>query len=266
MLWIGIALCVALWAYAVAVGFTYCVRAVVTGDRFPAPDPEAAGGARAQALGAAARELVVSALTVAAWPLGLVPPRLQWRQGTGSPILIVPGAAMTWTACLPVATWLARRVDNPIAMVSCTPLHGPPDRVAEFLVERIRTLSEVADGAPVHVIGLGEGGLALRLTRGLDGTLPLGKLATVAAPTTPPRMGIFLPGGTDRYRGLGQLQQVRPHLSVRSDADNLVMPGESNLLYVGEELTLQGNGHLSTWYSPRTWRALARLFGPAADA
>ena len=259
MLWIAIAICVVLWGYALAVGFTYGARAVVTGDRVPPPDRAVAAGARSQACGAAARELVVSALTAAVWAFGLVPPRLQMRRGEGSPILIVPGATMTWTACLPLAKWLERRLENPIAVVSCTPLLGPPQRVASFLSDRIHTLSGVADGAPVHVIGLGEGGLSLRVARGLDETLPIGKLVTVAAPTTPPRMGVFLPGGTARYKGLGQVPLARPDLGIRSDGDNLVMPGESNLPDGCEELILPTDGHLSTWYSPHTWRAILRL-------
>ena len=266
MLWIGIALGIVLWSYALAVGFTYGARAVVTGDRIPPPDRSEAGGARAQALGAAARELVVSALTVAIWPLGLIPPRLQRRRGDGAPILIVPGATMTWTACLPLATWLARRLDNPIAVVSCTPLFGPPERVASFLTDRIHTLSGVADGAPVHVIGLGEGGLSLRLAAGLDETLPIGKLVTVAAPTMPPRMGVFLPGGTARYKGLGQVALAHPDLGVRSDGDNLVMPGESNLPEGCAELILPTDGHLSTWYSPRTWREVLQILANTPEA
>jgi len=259
MLSFGLVVCVLLWSYALAVGFTYAARALVTGDRVPSPDRDARGGAWAQAIGAATRELVVSALTLVAWPLGLVPPRLQWRRGNGSPILIVPGTSMTWTACVPLASWLGRRLDNPIAVVSSTPLFGPPDRVAAFLADRIRTLSGVADGAPVHVIGLGEGGLSLRLAAGLEDDLPVGKLITIAAPTTPPRMGVFLPGDTDRYRGLGQLPLATPDLGIRSGGDNLVMPGESNLPEGCDELLLATDGHLSTWYSPRTWSAVRHM-------
>lgn len=259
MLHVAIAICLLLWAFAAVVVFTYGARAVVTGERLPAAGPGGSASPRAQALGAVARELVWAALTVGAWPLGLVPPRLLHAQGVGSPVLLVPGAAMTWAACLPLASWLRRKLPNPIAMLSAVPLTASPARRVAMLADRIRTLSALADGAPVHVVGLGEGGLALLLAAGHDESLPLGTAITVATPLRRPRMGIFLPGGSARYDGLERAALATPDLAIRSAGDNLVMPDESAPAGEVRQLSMAADGHLSCWYSPRTWGAIAHL-------
>jgi hypothetical protein len=255
MLYVAMAVCLALWALFAAVAFTYGVRAVVSGARLPAPDPAQPGGALAQALGAACRELVLTALTALAWPVGLVPARLFGVRGTAAPILLVPGACMTWTSCLPLRAFLRRQLPNSIAHVSCRPLAAPPERVATFLADRIRVLSSLADGAPVHVIGLGEGGLAALLAIGRDPTLPVGRVVTVATPRRAAAMGVFLPGGMARYHGLDGAPLARPTLAVGSAGDNLVSDDESRPPEGTATLELVVDGHLSCWYSPRVWRA-----------
>jgi len=259
MLCIAIAICLLLWAFAGVVVFTYGARAVVTGQRLPAADPRWSASPRAQALGAVARELVLGALTLAAWPLGVVPPRLLHAQGEGSPILLVPGAAMTWTTCLPLASWLRRKLPNPIALMSAVPLSAPPARRVAVLADRVRTLSALADGAPVHVVGLGEGGLALLLAMGNDDSLPVGTTITVAAPLRRPRMGIFRRGGRARYADLEKAPLGVADLVIRSEGDNLVMPDESRPAEGVRQLSMTVDGHLGCWYSPRTWGAIAHL-------
>ncbi len=260
---VATALVLLLWALAAGVAFTYGVRAAVTGQRRPPADPDAPGGHLAQALGAYCRELVVTALLLALWPLGLIPTRLFSRTGDGSPILLVPGSGMTWTACIPLSMWLTRQVSNPLCLVSCTPLRAPPERVAAFLADRIRTVSMVADNAPVHVIALGDGALATLLAAGRDPDLAVGKIVTVAAPLRPSRMGVFLPGGVARYGGLEASELATPALAVRSLGDNVVMPDESAPAEGTPTMTLQTEGHLSSWISPRCWRAAAALLTEA---
>jgi hypothetical protein len=263
---LGTALSLLLWALAAAVLFTYGVRAVVTGERLPPADPDARGGRLAQAVGAFCRELLVTAGLLAMWPLGLIPTRLFSRPGEGSPILLVPGSAMTWTACIPLSLWLTRQLPNPLCVVSCNPLWAPPERVAAILADRVRTVSMVADDAPVHVIGFGDGGLAMRLAVGRDVTLPVGKLVTIAAPVRPARMGVFLPGGADRHAGLAEAPLARPDLAVRSEGDNVVFADESTPTLAGATMTLATEGHLSAWISPRSWRAAARILADTPDA
>lgn len=256
---VGTALVLLLWALAAVVAFTYGVRAAITGHRRPPADPDAPGGHLAQAAGAYCRELVITAGLLALWPLGLIPTRLFSRTGDGSPILLVPGSTMTWTACLPLSLWLTRQLPNPLCVVSCTPLRAPPERMAAFLADRIRTVSMVADNAPVHVIALGDGALATLLAAGRDPSLAVGKIITVAAPLRSTRMGVFLPGGTARYAGLEEAQLATPALAVRSLGDNVVMPEESQPADDTPTLILHTEGHLSCWISPRSWRAAADL-------
>ncbi len=269
---LGTALALLLWALAAAVSFTYGVRAVVTGERLPPADPDARGGRLAQAVGAYCRELLVTAGLLALWPLGLIPTRLFSRPGQGSPILLVPGSAMTWTACIPLSLWLSRQLPNPLCVVSCNPLWAPPERVAAVLADRVRTVSMVADDAPVHVIGFGDGALAIQLAAGRDATLPLGRLVTVAAPVRPARMGVFLPGGAARHSGIEEAPLARPVLAVRSAGDNVVFADETASGEADATMTLATEGHLSTWISPRSWRAAARVLAeapapePPADA
>lgn len=264
---LGTALALLLWALVASVLFTYGVRAVVTGERLPPADPDAPGGRLAQAAGAFCRELLVTAGCVALWPLGLIPTRLFSRQGEGSPILLVPGSAMTWTACIPLSLWLTRQLPNPICVVSCNPLWAPPERVAALLADRVRTVSMVADDAQVHVIGFGDGALAMRLALGRDATLPVGKLVTVAAPARRARMAVFLPGGAARHAGLEEAALARPALVVRSAGDNVVFADETATVAADATMTLATEGHLSTWISPRCWRAAALLLAdtPVAE-
>ena len=252
---VGTALALLLWALAAAVLFTYGVRAAVTSARLPPADPDAPGTRTAQAVGAFCRELVITVGLLALWPFGLIPPRLFSRSGTGAPVLIVPGSAMTWTACVPLSMWLTRQIPNPLCVVSCTPLRASPERVAVFLADRIRTVSMVADNLPVHVIALGDGGLATLLAAGRDPTLPVGKIVTVAAPLRRARMGVFLPGGSARYAGLEEAPLARPALAVRSEGDNVAFPDETRTDDDQDTLTLHLEGHLSCWINPRSWRA-----------
>jgi len=254
------AMALILWALAATVLFTYGVRAVVTGERLPPADPDARGSRLAQAAGAFCRELVITAGLLALWPLGLIPTRLFSRTGEGSPILLVPGSAMTWTACIPLTMWLTRQLPNPLCVVSCNPLWAPPERVAAFLADRVRTLSMVADGAPVHVVAFGDGALAMLLAAGRDPSLPVGKIVTVAAPRKAARMGVFFPGGAARHAGLDTASLAHPALAVRSEGDNVVFPDETAVAeHHGGTMTLSTEGHLSTWISPRSWRAAARV-------
>ncbi len=262
MLYVAMALCLAFWALFAAVVFTYGVRAVTAGERLPAPDPTQTGGRLAQAVGAACREFVLAGLTTLAWPVGLVPPRLFAARGRGAPILLVPGAGMTWTACVPLGAFLRRQLPCPVAYVSHRPLGAPPERVAAMLADRIRILSSVADDEPVHVIGLGEGGLAALLAAGRDASLPVGHIVTIASPRTAAAVGVFLPGGMARFHGLADATLAAPALAVRSAGDNLVSDHESLPPEGTPTLDLAVAGHLGCWYSPLVWRAaVAALTG-----
>ena len=261
----AIALTALFWALVAAVTFTYLARAVVVGRRWVEPEAGGAGPA-ATTLGSGCRELVLAGLTLLAWPVGLVPNRLFSQPGRGDPILLVPGALMTWSACLPLRWYLKARLPNPVAQVSCAPLFGSPVRMAARLGDRIRTLARVSEGGRVHVIALGEGGLATLIAQRDDPALPVGQVVTVAAPAAAPAAGsrvgrVFLPGGASRYDGIGD-SLPSPTLAIRSEGDNLVLPDESWPDAAPEDvLTLATHGHLSTWYSPRTWQAALDALG-----
>ncbi len=247
------------WALLAIVLWTYLTRAVVVGQRW-VPVAQEGRSPVAATLGAVARELVFGALTLAAWPVGLVPIRIFSQAGRGDPILVVPGALMTWSAGLPLRWFLRARVANPVVLLSHSPWWGPPEQAAERLADRIHTLARLSDTGRVHVIAMGEAGLAALLARRADPALPLASLVTVATPFRPPRLGsVFLPGGPRRYP-IDPDSLPTPDRAIRSAGDNLVLPDESLPPEGTDTITFASAGHLSTWYSPRTWqRALEAL-------
>ena len=60
----AIVLSILFWVLVLAVGFTYGVRAVISGRRLPPPSPRSQAGPRAAGLGAWIRETVLTLLTV----------------------------------------------------------------------------------------------------------------------------------------------------------------------------------------------------------
>ncbi len=251
-------LCALFWAPVAGVLFTYGVRAAVARRRWPEAGPGPRPGPRAVVVGAVVREVALAGATALAWPLGVVPSRLVASPGIGAAVLVVPGAAMTWPACLPLALWLRRRVDNPVHVVSGSVLLRPPPRVAGRLAATIRALARSSGGA-VHVIALGEGGLAALRARRDDPDLPLERLVTVATPFRAPRMGVFLPGAMARYEEAPAA--LAPDHAVRSEGDNVVMSDESTPPPDTPTTTLWALGHLSTWYSPACWDPALEALG-----
>ncbi len=250
MIWVLSAL---FWALLAVVLWTYATRAVVVRQRL-VPPAEPGRCPVAATLGAAAREFVLAGLTLLAWPVGLVPIRVFSQAGAGDPVVLVPGAGMTWTACLPLRWYLRSRIPNPIVQLSHVPWWGPPERAAARLADRIHTLGRISTTARVHVVAMGEGGLAVLLAMKADPSLPVGSVITVGAPFSPPRFGsVFLPGGPDRYP-VGRESLPAPSLAIRSAGDNLVFPDESRPPEGSDAVTLASDGHLSLWYSPRTWQ------------
>jgi hypothetical protein len=247
------------WGLLTAVLFTYLTRAVVVGRR-TVPVARDDGSRAVATVGAFAREFVLAALTLASWPLGLVPIRIFSAEGRGTPIVLIPGALMTWTACLPLRWFLRARVDNPVVLLGYTPLWGSPVRAAERLGDRIRTLARLAPEGQVHLIAFGEGGLAALGAMAADPELPVARLVTIATPFVAPRMGrVFLPGGAERYPA-DPTDLPAPSRAIRSAGDNLVLPDESQPPEGTDTVTFASDGHLSTWYSPQAWqRALEAL-------
>lgn len=257
LLWVLTAL---FWGLLVAVLWTYTTRAVVVRQRL-VPPAEPGRCPVAATFGAIAREFVLAGLTLLAWPVGLLPIRVFSQAGRGDPILVVPGALMTWTACLPLRWYLRSRIPNPIVPLSHMPLWGPPDRAAARLADRIHTLARLSSGGRVHVIAMGEAGLATLLAMNADPQLPVGSVVTVGAPFAPPRFGsVFLPGGTRRYP-FEEGSVPAPTRAIRSAGDNLVLPDESRPPEGTDTVTLASDGHLSTWYSPRTWQLAKEALG-----
>jgi hypothetical protein len=256
------------WALAAGVGFTYLTRAAITGRRWPPREPTAGAGVRASGLGAAIKELGLLLLTLALWPVGLLPWRLGRRHGEGTPVLVIPGVGLTWAAALPWTIFLHGRRPNPVAPMSY-PLLAPPARAAVRIAERVRLLAGTADDGRVDVVAMGEAGLGLRLALAQDPALPVGTAITVGAPTRAPRMGVFLPGGMARYGATPEELEGLPGLDlvVRSVGDAVVLPDESHPGDGGEVCSWQAEGHLGTWYAARTWAAaLAALDGGAVTA
>lgn len=242
------------WALAAAVGFTYLTRAAITGRRWPPCEPPA--GVRASGLGAAIKELGLLLVTIALWPVGLLPWRFGQWSGEGTPVLVIPGVGLTWAAALPWTLFLHGRRPNPVAPMSYPRLVSP-SRAAVHIAERIRLLAASAGAGRVDVVAMGEAGLGLRLAMAQDPALPVGTAITVAAPTRAPRMGVFLPGAMARYgTDPEELEGLPgPDLAVRSEGDALVLPDESLPAGGGPVCSWQTDGHLGTWYAARTWSA-----------
>ncbi len=257
------------WVLVLAVGFTYGVRAVISGQRLPPPSPRNPAGPRAAGLGAWIRETVLTLLTVAAWPVGVLPAAWVSDKGRGRTVLLVPGAWMTWTSCLPFHLWLRARRRDPVAMASYGPLGSAPRSAAGRLSARIRDVAE-ASGSDVAVVALGDAGRAAMRALELDPELPCDCLVTVCTPLRRPRLGVLLPGGAQRYdrdeEGNDLPWSRLPDLVIRSEGDNLVMADESLPDGSCPVRSLSSAGHLSCWYSPWTWRlALDAIDPPAED-